>query len=118
MTSATTSSAPSWTCNRCGVTTRYLPGHGTGDPPAGWTVEDDDTHCLSCRRDLAAEAAYDRADPGMSRADRVKLLSKGRIDFEIRREPDRTNGEIARSVGCSVAAVLKARRQLEATAGR
>jgi hypothetical protein len=118
MTPTTTSSAPSWTCDRCGVAIRYLPGHEPAGPPAGWTVEDGDTHCLTCRRDLAAEAAYQRAAPEMSREDRAKLRAGGRIDFEIERDPERTNGEIARSLGCSVPAVVKARRKLEATAGR
>jgi hypothetical protein len=116
MTPATTTSAPSWICNRCGVAIRYLPGHEPSGPPAGWSVDDGDTNCLKCRRDLAADAAYDRADPGASRSDRAKLRARGRIDFEIERDPERTNGEIAKSLGCSVPAVLKARRQLEATA--
>ena len=118
MTSATTSPAPSWTCNRCGVTTRYLPGHEPGGPPSGWSVDDGDTHCLTCRRDLAAEAAYDHAGPDMTREDRAKLRARGRIDFEIGRDPERTNGEIAKSLGCSVPAVVKARRELQAATGR
>jgi hypothetical protein len=117
MTTATTSTAPSWVCNRCGVTIRYLPGHAPSGPPKGWSVDDGDSHCLTCRRDLAAEAAYDRADPDSSRSDRAKLRARGRIDFEIERDPERTNGEIAKSLGCSVPAVIKARRQLEATPG-
>jgi DNA-binding CsgD family transcriptional regulator len=118
MTSATTSSAASWTCNRCGVTTRYLPGREPGGPPAGWSVDGGDTHCLTCRRDLAAEAAYHRAGPDTPREDRAKLRARGRIDFEIARDPERTNGEIAKSLGCSVPAVVKARRELEGTAGQ
>jgi len=118
MSPATKSPAPSWTCDRCGVAIRYLPGHEPSAPPVGWTVDDGDTHCLTCRRDLAAEAAYLRADPDMSREDRAKLRARGRIDFEIERDPERTNGEIAKSLRCSVPAVVKARRQLEAAAGR
>jgi hypothetical protein len=118
MTSATKSSAPSYVCNRCGVAIRYLPGHECSGPPAGWSVDGGDTHCLTCRRDLAAEAAYERAGPETTRADRAKLRARGRIDFEIERDPERTNGEIAKSLGCSVPAVLKARRQLETATGR
>ncbi len=117
MTPTSTSSAPSWICDRCGVSIRYLPGHEPGGPPTGWKIEDGDTHCLTCRRDLAAEAAYHRAAPDLSREDRAKLRARGRIDFEIRRDPERTNGEIAKSLGCSVPAVVKARRQLEAAVG-
>jgi len=118
MTPATKSQAPSWTCDRCGVAIRYLPGHEPSGPPAGWSVDDGDTHCLTCRRDRAAEAAHVRAGPDVSREDRAKLRARGRIDFEIERDPERTNGEIAKSLGCSVPAVLKARRQLEAAADR
>jgi hypothetical protein len=35
------------------------------------------------------------------------------IEFEIRRDPDRPNGEIAKVVRCSVPAVMKARRRIE-----
>jgi hypothetical protein len=110
--------AASWTCNRCGVTSRYLPGHEQSGPPAGWSVEERDMHCLTCRRDLAAEAADHRAGPDTTREDRARLRARGRIDFEIQRDPERTNGEIAQSVGCSVPAVVKARRLLEAADGR
>jgi hypothetical protein len=118
MSATTENPAPSWTCERCDVAIRYLPGHEPSAPPAGWSVDDGETHCLTCRRDLAAEAAYRRAGPDTSREDRAKLRARGRIDFEIERDPERTNGEIAKSVGCSVPAVVKARRQLEAAAGR
>lgn len=116
MTPATVSSAPSWTCNRCGVTIRYLAGHEPSGPPAGWSVEDGDAYCLACRRHRAAEAAYHDAAPDTSREDRVRLRAKGLIDFEIGRDPERTNGEIAKSLRCSVPAVVKARRRLEARA--
>jgi hypothetical protein len=114
MTPATKSAAPSWVCNRCGVTIRYLPGHERTGPPAGWSVENGDAHCLTCRRDLAAEAAYQDAGSDTSREDRARLRAKGLIDFEIGRDPERTNGEIAKSLHCSVPAVMKARRRLEA----
>ena len=110
--------AQSWTCSRCAVTTRYLPGHEASGPPSGWSVDDGETHCLTCRRDLAAEAAYDHASPDMTREERAKLRARGRIDFEIERDPERTNGEIAKSLRCSVPAVMKARRELEAATGR
>jgi hypothetical protein len=75
-------------------------------------------HCLTCRRDLAAEAACHRAGPDTAPEDRARIRARGRTDFEIRRDPERTNGEIAKSVGCSVPAVVKARRLLEAAYGR
>jgi hypothetical protein len=114
---ATASRDRSWTCERCGVAIRYLPGHEPGGPPTGWSVGDRGTHCLLCRRELAAQAAFEGAGPGLDLAARAKLRAKGRIEFEVERAPARTNGEIAKSLGCSVQAVLKARRRLD-DAGR
>jgi hypothetical protein len=118
MTLATPAAAPSWTCSRCAVTVSYLPGHDPKGPPTGWRVDGDDVHCLACGRDLAAEEAYEAAEAGTSREDRAKLRARGRIDFEVERDPERTNSEIARALRCSVPAVMKARRQLEAGSGR
>jgi hypothetical protein len=117
MTAATTTANRGWTCDRCEVAIRYLPGHEPDGPPTGWSVGDDGTHCLRCRRELAAEAAFEEADAGLDLAERAKLRTTGRIEFEVHRAPARTNGEIAKSVGCSVQAVIKARRRLE-SAGR
>jgi hypothetical protein len=113
MSTATKSTTPSYQCDRCAVAISYLPGHEPGGLPAGWSVADGGTHCLKCRRDLAAEAAFEAADAGVNREDRAKLRTTGKIHFEIERDPERTNGEIAKSLGCSAAAVLKARRRLE-----
>jgi hypothetical protein len=112
---ATASANRSWTCERCSVVISYLPGHEPSGPPTGWSVGNQGTHCLRCRRELAAEAAFDDADAGLNLAERAKLRAKGRIEFEVDRAPAKTNGEIAKSLGCSVQAVLKARRRLETT---
>jgi hypothetical protein len=114
MTSATTPKR-SWTCERCEVAIRYMPGHEPSGPPAGWSVGDEGTHCLKCRRELAAKAAIEEAGTSLSLEDRAKLRARGRIEFEVDRAPDRTNGEIAKSLACSVTAVMKARRRLEST---
>jgi hypothetical protein len=103
----------SWTCDRCDVTIRYLPGHGPSGPPAGWSVEDGVACCLACRRDLAAEAALSHSEAELTWEERAKLRARGRLEFEIKRDPERTNGEIAKAVRCSAAAVLKARSRLE-----
>ena len=118
MPTATTTGNPTWTCDRCAVTIRFMEGHEREGLPAGWTVDDAGTHCLSCRRSLAAEAACAEVS-GTTREDRAKLRRQALIDFEIMRAPDRPNGEIAKAVSCSVPAVVKARRRLEsaATAG-
>ena len=45
----------------------------------------------------------------MNRQDRAKLRAGAIADFEVRRDPDRPNGEIARAIRSSVGAVIKAR---------
>lgn len=105
----------SWTCDRCAVTIRWMEGREREDLPAGWTADEQGTHCLQCRRSLAAEAACIGVE-GTTREDRAKLRRQALIDFEIMRAPDRPNGEIAKAVSCSVPAVVKARRRLEEAA--
>lgn len=108
-------STPSWTCDRCAVTIRWMDGHEPGGLPAGWGADEHGTHCLSCRRSIAAEAACVGVE-GTTREDRAKLRRQALIDFEITRAPDRPNGEIAKALSCSVPAVVKARKRLGATA--
>jgi hypothetical protein len=112
MTTALKTPMPSWTCDRCAVTIRWMAGQERQEPPAGWSVEDGGTHCLSCRRALAAEAACGVAEAALSRQDRAKLRSQALIEFEVKRSPDRPNGEIAKALSCSVPAVAKARERL------
>ncbi len=109
----TRNDARGWCCDRCEVTIRWMPGHERKGPPAGWKRRGDKAHCLHCRRALAAEAANETAPSGATREERAKLRAAALIEFEIRRDPDRPNGEIAKIVRCSVPAVLKARRRLD-----
>jgi hypothetical protein len=103
-----------WSCDRCEVTIKWMDGHERTGPPAGWTRRGDKAHCLHCRRAIAAEAANETAPEGASREERAKLRAQALIEFEIRRDPDRPNGEIAKVVRCSVPAVMKARTRIEA----
>jgi hypothetical protein len=109
----TRNDARGWCCDRCAVTISWMPGYERKGPPAGWTRRGDKAHCLQCRRAIAAEAANETAPAGATREERAKLRAQALIEFEIRRDPDRPNGEIAKVVRCSVPAVLKARRRLE-----
>jgi hypothetical protein len=106
-------SGPTWTCDRCEMTISYLPGHARRARPNGWGKQDGNIYCLACRRSLAAEEAYQSAPADMPMEKRAKLRATAVIDFEIKRDPERPNGEIAKIVRCSVPAVLKARRRLE-----
>lgn len=101
-------------CARCGVTSRWMPGHERRGLPAGWEEEGGDAYCLACRRARATEKADARAPGEMTLEERAKFRTQALIEFEIVRDPDRPNGEIAKVVRCSVPAVVKARKRLEA----
>ncbi len=103
-------------CARCGVISRWMPGHERRGPPAGWMKRGGKTYCLSCRRALATEEADAAAPKTATLEERAKIRTVALIEFEIDRDPDRPNGEIAKVVRCSVPAVLKARKRLEAEA--
>lgn len=103
-------------CERCGVISRWMPGHERRGPPAGWMKRGEHTYCLSCRRALATEEADAASPKGSTLEERAKIRTAALIEFEIDRDPDRPNGEIAKVVRCSVPAVLKARKRLEAEA--
>lgn len=111
----TKSSAPTWTCARCEVTIRYLPGHEKSPTrhPAGWGKQAGGLYCLACRRDLAAEAAWASAPENTSLEARAKLRASAVVEFEIKRDPERPNGEIAKVARCSVPAVVKVRKRLD-----
>lgn len=101
-----------WTCERCAVNVSWLPGSDTPKLPTGWEDTKKGTYCLLCRRALAAEAALDDAPSDTTRENRAKLRSAALIEFEIKRDPLRGNGEIARACRSSVPAVVKARKRL------
>ena len=103
-------------CARCGVISSWMPGHERRGPPAGWVRRGDKAYCLSCRRALATEEADAAAPEGSTLEERAKIRTTALIEFEIDRDPDRPHGEIAKVVRCSVPAVLKARKRLEAEA--
>jgi hypothetical protein len=107
-------SSQKWRCQRCDVTISYMPGHERKAPPAGWDTKGGVSHCLRCRRAEAADAAIEKAPAGTTREERAKIRATAVLEFEILRDPDRPNGEIAKVVRCSVPAVLKSRRRLEA----
>jgi hypothetical protein len=108
--------ARSYSCDRCEVTISWMPGHERKGLPSGWMRRNGNAYCLHCRRALAAEAANETAPASATREERAKMRAQALIEFEIRRDPDRPNGEIAKIVRCSVPAVLKARRRLDGTA--
>jgi hypothetical protein len=45
-----------WTCARCGVTVRFVPGAlNLSEMPASWDEVNGIAYCLSCRRKMAGE---------------------------------------------------------------
>jgi len=100
------------------VTTRWTPESGNGSPPSAWVEEEGLVYCLACRRERAGEAGLRDAPTDTPAAERVRIRSWALIEFEIGRNPERPNGQIARAVRSSVPAVAKARRRLDEAAQR
>ena len=106
-------SGGSATCKGCGVTVRWMDGVKHRGLPPTWSKTKAGTFCLLCRREQAGEKALLKAGE-LNREDRAKLRSEAIIEFEVRRDPTRADGEIAKAVRSSVAAVGRARKKIEA----
>jgi hypothetical protein len=116
LTAATSAPAPEWMCARCEMTSRWTRGLDGVDSPPNWVRDPGGNHyCLACQRERAVDAALEGADDAGIEA-RAKLRSAAVVEFEITRDPDRTEGEIARSARTSIGAVRKARKRLQAAA--
>jgi len=104
--------AASWTCERCEVTASWTAEAEHPQLPRGWIADGEGTFCLLCRRAIAGEAALDDAEE-MTRDERAKARRTAMLEFEVKRDPERGNGEIARACRSSIPAVAKARRKLD-----
>jgi hypothetical protein len=104
-----------WTCARCDVTATRMAGHECPGAPANWIEDGDEAFCLGCRRALAGEAGLIGVPLNTSTARRAQIRKMALIDFEVERDPSRSNGEIARAIRTSVVAVHKARERVGAT---
>jgi hypothetical protein len=105
--SATKKKATVWTCDGCGVSIKQMDG-GQSTLPDSWDSSDQGQYCLICRRSRVAEEAVEAA----SHEERAQMRREALLDFEVRRTPERSNGEIARACRTSVPAVAKARKRL------
>jgi hypothetical protein len=101
-----------WTCGQCRVEVRWMNGHEGQGLPANWAEENGGPVCLACRRELAADAAVSGAEAELSVQERARLRSFALLEFEVTRDPDRSNAQIAGAVHTSVVAVQKARERL------
>jgi hypothetical protein len=94
------------------MTSTWANGLHEGTMPPNWAREADGSHyCLACQREQAIDAALAEASDAGTEA-RAKLRSTAVVEFEIKRDPERTEGEIAKAASTSVAAVRKARERL------
>jgi hypothetical protein len=101
-------------CDGCGVTVSWMPGAEQRGLPACWEKTRRGTFCLHCRRTIAADQAIEGAPASATREERAKLRARALVEFEVRRDPDRPNGEIAKACHASVAAVIRARERVGA----
>jgi hypothetical protein len=93
------------------MTSTWTNGLGEGSTPPNW-VEDDGRHyCLACRRERAIDIALEEAGEIGIEA-RAKLRSEAVVKFEIARDPERTEGEIAKAARTSILAVRNARKAM------
>jgi hypothetical protein len=97
-----------WSCARCGVSAGRIDGRHV-PLPATWTRSGGRIFCLSCSRDLAADAAIESAPADSSREDITRIRRTALIEFEISRSPDAPNRTIAQACRTSPRAVAAIR---------
>lgn len=94
------------------MTSRWTLGLSDAELPPNWAREGDGSYyCLACRRERAIEVMLEETSEVGAEA-RAKLRSAAVVEFEIKRDPERTEGEIAKAASTSVLAVRKARQRL------
>ena len=103
-----------WKCAYCEVEVSWMGGRQDRGLPGNWTEEAGGPACLACRRDIAADAAVNESPAEMSVQDRARLRTSALLDFEVMRDPERSDAQIAGAVHTSVVAVRKARKRLGA----
>jgi hypothetical protein len=102
------------TCDGCEVTVSWMEGSERSGLPANWVRDKSGTFCLLCRRTKAADEALEDAPENASREQRAKMRANAVLEFEVLRDPERPNGEIAKACRASVPAVLRARERVGA----
>jgi hypothetical protein len=93
------------------MTSRWTNGLEQGTLPPNWVRESGRHYCLACQRERAVDKALEKAGQ-VGIEGRAKLRSAAVVEFEIKRDPERTEGEIANAASTSVLAVRKARQRL------
>ena len=94
------------------MTSTWTNGLTEGSAPPNCVRDAEGRHfCLVCRRERAVEDALEEAGEVGIEA-RAKLRSKAVVRFEIARDPERTEGEIAKAARTSIGAVRNARKEM------
>ena len=101
-----------WTCTRCEVTVSFAPDFENTGLPSTWAESDGELYCLGCRRDMAGEAGLEGVGEETPNQTRLQIRSQARIEFEIKRDPERQDNQIAKACGTSTVSVRKARARL------
>jgi hypothetical protein len=102
----------SWTCARCEMTVSFSPEVKRPRLPTTWVREGGELFCLNCRRELAAEAQIEEAGDEVSSERRTQIRSRARVEFEIKRDPERQDSAIAKACRTSTYSVRNARARL------
>jgi hypothetical protein len=100
--------AKSWTCSDCGVRVSFAPG-AVSAWPQNWIEDASGWHCLGCRREaaMAATASGGDGDGSMAQNRRRAL-----VEFELLRDPEARDFEIAKRAKCATSRVRPIRRAL------
>jgi hypothetical protein len=102
-----------WTCSRCEMTVSFSSEVESPTLPSSWTTQGDEHFCLNCRREMAGDEGVESLGEEAPNDVRQKARSQSRIEFEIRRVPDRPDNQIAKSCKTSTVAVRKARARMQ-----
>ena len=79
----------SWTCVDCAMTASYRSPR-SGTTPSGWAQGPRGWLCLTCRREEVVNAVPSTRDAASRTARRQAL-----VEFELRRDPGASDGQIA-----------------------
>jgi hypothetical protein len=112
MPEMTAEPAADWTCDRCEVTVSWTADTEVPALPGTWIREGDELYCLGCRRERAGEAALVELDEATSVERRHQVETRARVEFEMKRRPEREDGRIAKACHTNVKTVQKARVRL------
>ncbi len=101
-----------FTCDRCAMTLSWMPDVESPVLPSTWSKEREGLYCLHCRRERAGEAGVAKLGDDAPAADRQKLRTNARVEFEIGRDPERPDNRIAKVCRTSVVSVRSARGRM------